>query len=62
MELEITMEDVELLENKLPDFAKWCTENLPSFGASAIAVSALVEKIEELKEEFSKDEWKILIP
>ena len=50
------MEDVELLENKLPDFAKWCTENLPSFGASAIAVSALIEKIEELKEEFSKDE------
>ena len=56
MEIEITMEDLELLENKLPDFAKWCTENLPSFGASAIAVSALVEKIEELKEEFSKDE------
>ena len=56
MELEITMEDVELLESKLPDFAKWCTENLTSFGASAVAVSALVEKIEELKEEFAKDE------
>lgn len=56
MELEIAMEDIVLLESKLPDFAKWCTENLPSLGASAIAVSALIEKIEELKEEFSKDE------
>lgn len=56
MELEITMEDIALLESKLPDFAKWCTRNFTSFGASAIAVSALVEKIEELKEEFAKDE------
>ena len=56
MELEIAMEDIVLLESKLPDFAKWCTENFTSLGASAIAVSALIEKIEELKEEFAKDE------
>lgn len=55
MTIEIDSRDIEEIENNFDDFGKWLTEHFTRFGAQAVVLSAIIEKIEELKEELAKE-------
>lgn len=56
MTIEIDSRDIEEIENNFDDLSKWLTEHFARFGAQAVVLSAVIEKVEELKEELSKEE------
>ena len=49
MQIEITKADVAEIDRKLPELAAWLTENFSSFNAWAIILSAVCDKVEEIK-------------
>lgn len=56
MTIEIDSRDIEEIENNFDDLSKWLTEHFARFGAQAVVLSAVIEKVEELKEELAKEE------
>lgn len=56
MTIEIDSRDIEEIENNFDNLAKWLTEHFTSFAAQAVVLSAVIEKVEELKEELVKEE------
>lgn len=56
MTIEIDSRDIEEIENNFDDLGKWLTEHFARFGAQAVVLSAVIEKVEELKEELAKEE------
>lgn len=56
MTIEIDSRDIEEIENNFDDLAGWLTEHFTRFGAQAVVLSAVIEKVEELKEELAKEE------
>lgn len=55
MTIEIDSRDIEEIENNFDNLGKWLTEHFTRFGAQAVVLSAIIEKIEELKEELAKE-------
>ena len=49
MQIEITKADVAEIDRKLPELAAWLTENFSSFNACTIILSAVCDKVEEIK-------------
>ena len=49
MQIDITKADIAEIDRKLPDFAAWLTENFVSFNACAVVLSAVCDKVEEIK-------------
>lgn len=56
MTIEIDSRDIEEIENNFDDLSKWLTEHFVRFGAQAVVLSAVIEKVEELKEELAREE------
>lgn len=54
MTIEIDSRDIEEIENNFDDLGKWLTEHFTRFGAQAVVLSAIIEKVEELKKELTK--------
>lgn len=55
MTIEIDSRDIEEIENNFDDLGKWLTKHFTRFGAQAVVLSAVIEKVEELKEELAKE-------
>lgn len=55
MTVEIDSRDIEEIENNFDGLAKWLTEHFTSFAAQAVVLSAVVEKVEELKKELAEE-------
>ena len=49
MQIEITKADVAEIDRKLPELTACLTENLSSFNACAIILSAVCDKVEEIQ-------------
>ena len=49
MQIEITKADIAEIDRKMPELATWLTENFASFNACAIILSAVCDKVEEIK-------------
>ena len=49
MQIEITKADVVEIARKLPELAAWLPENFSLFNACAIILSAVCDKVEEIK-------------
>lgn len=49
MLIEITKADVAEIDRKLPKLAAWLTENFSSFNTCAIILSAVYDKVDEIK-------------
>lgn len=56
MTIEIDSRDIEEIENNFDDLGKWLTEHFTRFGAQAIALTAILDKVEELKRELAEKE------
>lgn len=56
MTIEIDSRDIEEIENNFDDLGKWLTEHFTRFGAQAVVLSAVIEKVEELKKELAEEE------
>lgn len=56
MTVDIDSRDIEEIENNFDGLAKWLTEHFTSFSAQAVVLSAVVEKVEELKRELAEAE------
>ena len=54
MEITINEMDLQELKDKTEDLAKWLTENFTNFNVSALILSAVLEKIDEIEEAFSR--------
>lgn len=54
MEITITEQDLWELKNKTEDLAKWLTENFTNFNVNALILGAVLEKIDEIEEAFSR--------
>lgn len=55
MTIEIDSRDIEKIENNFDNLGKWLTDHFTRFGAQAVVLSAIIEKVEELKEELAKE-------
>ena len=49
MQIEITKADIAEIDRKMPELAAWLTENFASFNACTIILSAICDKVEEIK-------------
>lgn len=49
MQIDITKADIAEIDRKLPDLSAWLIENFASFNACAIVLSAVCDKVEEIK-------------
>lgn len=56
MTIEIDIRDVEEIERNIEILAEWMTNHYTRFGAQAIALTAIFDKVEELKEELAEKE------
>lgn len=56
MTIEIDIRDVEEIEKNTEILAEWMTNHYTRFGAQAIALTAIYDKVEELKRELAKEE------
>lgn len=56
MTIEIDIRDVEEIENNIEILAEWMTNHYTRFGAQVIALTAILDKVEELKKELAKEE------
>lgn len=55
MTIEIDSRDIEEIEDNFDDLDKWLTEHFTRFGAQAVVLSAIIEKVEELKKELAEE-------
>ena len=56
MTIEIDIRDIEEIEKNIEILAEWMTNHYTRFGAQAIALTAILEKVEELKKELAEEE------
>lgn len=56
MTIEIDIRDIEEIEKNIEILAEWMTNHYTRFGAQAIALTAILDKVEELKKELAEKE------
>lgn len=56
MTIEIDIRDIEEIEKNIEILAEWMTNYYTRFGAQAIALTAILDKVEELKKELAEEE------
>lgn len=56
MTIEIDIRDIEEIEKNIKILAEWMTSHYTRFGAQAIALTAILDKVEELKKELAEEE------
>lgn len=56
MTIEIDIRDIEEIEKNIEILAEWMTNHYTRFGAQVIALTAILDKVKELKEQLVKDE------
>lgn len=56
MTIEIDIRDIEEIEKNIEILAEWMTNHYIRFGAQVIALTAILDKVKELKEQLAKDE------
>lgn len=56
MTIEIDIRDVEEIEKNIEILVEWMTNHYIRFGAQAIALTAILDKVEELKRELAEKE------
>ena len=49
MQIEITKADVAEIDRKLPELTAWLTENFSSFISCGVILSAVCDKVDEIK-------------
>ena len=54
--IEIDIRDIEEIEKNIEILAEWMTNHYTRFGAQVIALTAILDKVKELKEQLAKDE------
>lgn len=56
MTIEIDIRDIEEIEKNIEILAKWMTSHYTRFGAQVIALTAILDKVKELKEQLAEEE------
>lgn len=56
MTIEIDIRDVEEIEKNIEILVEWMTNHYTRFGALTIALTAIFDKVEELKKELAEEE------
>ena len=56
MTIEIDIRDIEEIEKNMGILAEWMTNHYTRFGAQVIALTAILDKVKELKEQLAEDE------
>lgn len=56
MTIEIDIRDIEEIEKNIEILAEWMISHYTRFGAQAIALTAILDKVEELKKELAEEE------
>ena len=56
MTIEFDIRGVEEIEKNIEILAGWMTNHYTRFGAQAIALTAILDKVEELKKELAEEE------
>lgn len=56
MTIEIDIRDVEEIERNIEILAEWIMNHYTRIGAQAIVLTAILDKVDELKEELAKEE------
>ena len=56
MTIEIDIRDVEEVERNIEILAEWMMNHYTRIGAQAIALTAILDKVEELKKELAEKE------
>lgn len=56
MTIEIDIRDIEEIEKNIEILAEWMISHYTRFGAQAIALTAILDKVEELKKELVEKE------
>ena len=56
MTIEIDIRDIEEIEKNMGILAEWMTSHYTRFGAQVIALTAILDKVEELKKELAEEE------
>lgn len=56
MTIEIDIRDIEEIENKFEILSEWLMNHYTRIGAQAVVLTAILDKVDELKEELAKEE------
>lgn len=56
MTVEIDIRDIEEIEKNIEILAEWMMSHYTRFGAQAIALTAILDRVEELKKELAEEE------
>lgn len=56
MTIEIDIRDIEEIEKNIKILVEWMISHYTRFGAQAIALTAILDKVEELKKELAEEE------
>lgn len=56
MTIEIDIRDIEEIEKNIEILVEWMISHYTRFGAQAIALTAILDKVEELKKELAEKE------
>mgnify|MGYP004651821473 FL=1 len=56
MTIEIDIRDIEEIENKFEILSEWLMNHYTHIGAQAVVLTAILDKVEELKRELAKEE------
>lgn len=56
MTIEIDIRDVEEIERNIEILAEWIMNHYTRISAQAIVLTAILDKVDELKEELAKEE------
>lgn len=56
MTIEIDIRDIEEIEKNIEILAEWLMNHYTRIGAQAVVLTAILDKVEELKEKLAKEE------
>lgn len=56
MTIEIDIRDIEEIEKNIEILAEWMKNHYTRFGAQALALTAILDKVEEIKKELAEEE------
>lgn len=56
MTIEVDIRDIEEIEKNIEILAEWMINHYTRFGAQAIALTAILDEVEELKRELAEEE------
>lgn len=56
MTVEIDIRDIEEIEKNIEILAEWMMSHYTRFGAQALALTAILDRVEELKKELAEEE------